>query len=45
MCLPSTAHLNTSYRHFLLFVTEFHLIDSKELVPLAELNEAILGDE
>jgi MOB kinase activator 1 len=39
-----TAHINTSYRHFLLFVTEFSLIDKKELAPLAELNEGILQD-
>jgi MOB kinase activator 1 len=42
--LSLEAHLNTSYRHFLLFVTEFKLIDPKELAPLAELNEAILTD-
>lgn len=35
------AHLNTSYRHFYLFITEFDLIDKKELVPLDDLNEAI----
>lgn len=39
-----TAHLNTSYRHFLLFVSEFHLIEPRELAPLHELNEAILED-
>ncbi|KAL7004003.1 Mitotic exit network component [Cystobasidiomycetes sp. EMM_F5] len=38
------AHINTSYRHFLLFVTEFDLVDSKELAPLAELNETILKE-
>jgi hypothetical protein len=38
------AHLNTSYRHFLLFINEFHLVDTKELAPLAELNEAILDE-
>jgi hypothetical protein len=38
------AHLNTSYRHFLLFVSEFNLIDPKELAPLVELNEAILEE-
>jgi MOB kinase activator 1 len=38
------AHLNTSYRHFLLFINEFHLVDPKELAPLAELNEAILDE-
>lgn len=38
-------HLNTSYRHFLLFVTEYHLVDPKEMIPLAELNEAILDEK
>ncbi|CEH18355.1 probable mob1 protein [Ceraceosorus bombacis] len=42
--LSIEAHLNTSYRHFLLFVTEFNLIESRELAPLQELNEAILED-
>lgn len=42
--LSVEAHLNTSYRHFLLFVTEFNLIDPKELAPLLELNEAILEE-
>ena len=37
-------HLNTSYRHFLLFVTEYRLVDPKEMIPLAELNEAILDE-
>lgn len=41
----STAHLNTNYRHFLLFVTEFQLVDKKELLPLAEFNDAILAEE
>ncbi|CED83826.1 mob1 phocein [Phaffia rhodozyma] len=39
------AHLNTNYRHFLLFVTEFQLVDKKELQPLAEFNDAILTEE
>ncbi|GAA6024483.1 hypothetical protein JCM10207_004510 [Rhodosporidiobolus poonsookiae] len=41
--LSLEAHLNTSFRHFLLFVTEFHLVEKKELAPLAELNESILS--
>ncbi|KAH9938317.1 Mob1/phocein [Fomitopsis serialis] len=39
------AHLNTSYRHFFLFVHEFDLVDKKELAPLDELNDAILAEE
>ncbi|GAA95064.1 uncharacterized protein L969DRAFT_89371 [Mixia osmundae IAM 14324] len=45
MCaLSIEAHLNTSYRHFLLFVNEFSLIDRKELAPLAELNDGLMAD-
>ena len=39
------AHLNTSYRHFFLFVNEFDLVDKKELAPLDELNAAILAED
>lgn len=42
--LSLEAHLNTSYRHFLLFIREFNLVEQKELAPLAELNEAILDE-
>ncbi|SAM84170.1 probable MOB1 protein [Ustilago bromivora] len=42
--LSIEAHLNTSYRHFLLFITEFELVERRELAPLVELNEAILGE-
>ena len=36
------AHLTTSYQHFLLFVTHHRLVDSKELDPLKELNDALI---
>jgi len=39
------AHLNTSYRHFFLFINEFNLIEARELAPLDELNEAILAED
>lgn len=42
--LSIEAHINTSYRHFLLFVTEFDLVDPKELAPLSELNDTILKE-
>ncbi|KAK9900455.1 Mob1/phocein [Cystobasidium minutum MCA 4210] len=42
--LSIEAHINTSYKHFLLFVNEFDLIDAKELAPLAELNEPTLKE-
>lgn len=35
--LKEEAHLNTSFKHFILFVQEFSLIESKELQPLQEL--------
>ncbi|KAG9317526.1 Mob1/phocein [Chiua virens] len=39
------AHLNTSYRHFFLFINEFDLVEKKELAPLDELNDAILAED
>jgi hypothetical protein len=44
-CLIHPAHLNTSYRHFFLFINEFDLVDKKELAPLDELNDAILAED
>ncbi|ODQ65785.1 hypothetical protein NADFUDRAFT_82752 [Nadsonia fulvescens var. elongata DSM 6958] len=38
--LPS--HLNTSLKHFVLFVKEFNLVDDKELAPLRELIEMLI---
>jgi len=35
--LKEEAHLNTSFKHFVLFVQEFGLVDAKELQPLQEL--------
>ncbi|KAI8995890.1 Mob1/phocein [Gaertneriomyces semiglobifer] len=35
-------HLNTCFKHFLLFVTEFDLIDAKELQPLTSIVSQIL---
>jgi MOB kinase activator 1 len=32
--LGEEAHLNTSFKHFYLFVHEFDLVDKKELVPM-----------
>eukprot|EP01137_Pigoraptor_chileana_P006075 Opistho-2@50019 len=36
--IGAEAHVNTCYKHFYLFVTEFQLIEPKELEPLKELN-------
>lgn len=30
-------HLNTCFKHFIFFIDRFNLVESKELVPLAEL--------
>ncbi|WWC98885.1 hypothetical protein V866_005779 [Kwoniella sp. B9012] len=38
------AHLNTNYRHFLLFVDEFQLLSEKDLIPLEEFNKTILDE-
>ncbi|RSH84603.1 Mitotic exit network component [Apiotrichum porosum] len=38
------AHLNTNYRHFLLFVDEFSLLSDRDLVPLEDFNKTILEE-
>uniref|UniRef100_A0A671KX11 MOB kinase activator 3A n=3 Tax=Sinocyclocheilus TaxID=75365 RepID=A0A671KX11_9TELE len=35
--MGAEAHVNTCYKHFYYFVTEFSLIDHKELEPLKEM--------
>jgi len=37
------AHLNTCFKHFIFFVTEFKLIDQKEMKPLEDLINKIMG--
>ncbi|KAK9076043.1 hypothetical protein SSX86_004375 [Deinandra increscens subsp. villosa] len=41
--LKEEAHLNTCFKHFILFTCEFSLIDKKELAPLHELIESIVS--
>lgn len=41
--LGEEAHVNTSFKHFILFVKEFNLIDQKELAPLADLIDSLLA--
>jgi MOB kinase activator 1 len=36
-------HLNTCFRHFILFVHEFDLIDSSELAPLGALIDKMIA--
>jgi len=45
VALGIEAHLNTSYRHFFLFINEFDLVEKKELAPLEDLNDAILAED
>ena len=41
--LGADSHLNTCFKHFIFFVLEFELIDSKELEPLQELIDNMLA--
>mmetsp|Transcript_8795 Transcript_8795/g.21249 ORF Transcript_8795/g.21249 Transcript_8795/m.21249 type:complete len:217 (+) Transcript_8795:219-869(+) len=41
--LKEEAHLNTCFKHFIFFVYHFDLIDKKELAPLEELIDKIMG--
>lgn len=40
-CMGAEAHVNTCYKHVFYFVSEFSLIDSRELEPLKEMTERI----
>lgn len=42
LALGMEMHLNTCFRHFILFVKEFDLVDEKELAPMAELIKAFI---
>uniref|UniRef100_A0A914ZED6 Uncharacterized protein n=2 Tax=Ascarididae TaxID=6250 RepID=A0A914ZED6_PARUN len=39
--LKAIEHLNTSFKHFMLFVHEFNLIDPKQLAPLSDFIERL----
>ncbi|KRY08307.1 MOB kinase activator 1B, partial [Trichinella patagoniensis] len=43
--LKEEAHLNTSFKHFILFVQEFNLIEDKDLQPLQEVIERLTSKE
>jgi MOB kinase activator 1 len=43
--LGEEAHLNTSFKHFIMFVQEFELIEKKELAPLQELIDVLLAKD
>ncbi|XP_002871940.2 putative MOB kinase activator-like 2B isoform X3 [Arabidopsis lyrata subsp. lyrata] len=40
--LNEHAHLNTCFKHFLLFVSEFQLVDKEEMAPIKDLVETVL---
>ncbi|KAJ8686291.1 hypothetical protein QAD02_022085 [Eretmocerus hayati] len=44
IALQAEPHVNTCYKHFFYFVTEFNLINQKELEPLAEMTSRICKD-
>ena len=43
--LHEEAHLNTAFKHFMLFVWEFDLVSPEELEPLRPLLYNIMGDK
>lgn len=43
--LGETAHLITSFKHFIYFVQEFNLIDKKELEPLQDLIDELMAQD
>jgi len=43
--LGAEAHLNTCFKHFIYFVHEFKLIDPKELQPLKDLIDSLMGKD
>ena len=41
VALGEEAHLNTCFKHFFYFISEFKLVDKKELAPLQELIDGL----
>lgn len=39
--LGEEAHLNTCFKHFYFFITEFQLVEKKEMAPLQELIDTL----
>jgi len=42
--IGSDAHVNTCFKHFILFAKHYSLIPEKELAPLAELIQNLLNN-
>jgi len=45
VALGAEAHLNTCFKHFIYFVHEFKLIEQKELQPLKDLIDSLMGKD
>ena len=43
--LGEEAHLNTCFKHFYFFITEFQLIPPQELEPLKDLIANLIADK
>lgn len=41
--LGAEAHLNSCFKHFMAFVTEFDLVDKREQEPLKDLIKNLIG--
>ncbi|XP_064384577.1 MOB kinase activator 3B-like isoform X2 [Halichondria panicea] len=41
VAIGAEAHVNSCYKHFYFFITEFNLADSKEFEPLKDLNDPL----
>ncbi len=42
VCLGAEAHLNSCFKHFILFVTEFDLVEAREQEPLKDLIQNLI---
>ena len=45
IALGEEAHLNTSFKHFILFTREFDLLEQRELGPVKELIDSMMASE
>ncbi|XP_042145173.1 MOB kinase activator-like 3 [Ixodes scapularis] len=41
VAIGAEAHVNTCYKHFYYFITEFDLVSQKELEPLTEMTQKV----
>ena len=45
VALGAEAYLNTCFKHFVYFITEFNLVAPQELRPLQDLINTLMGKE